>query len=127
MRWHGAGEVYAEPVLFERAVNNLVENALRHTTSGGSIVISVAADATGTQIEVKDTGAGISPEHLPHIFNRFYRADPSRSSEGSGLGLALVKSIVDLHAGSVEASSVVGRGTVVTMTFPSKSPQESNS
>jgi two-component system heavy metal sensor histidine kinase CusS len=127
MRWHGAGEVYAEPVLFERAVNNLVENALRHTISGGSIVISVAADAAGTQIEVKDTGGGISPEHLPHIFNRFYRADPSRSSEGSGLGLALVKSIVDLHGGSVEASSVVGLGTVVTMTFPSKSSQESNS
>jgi two-component system heavy metal sensor histidine kinase CusS len=120
MRWHGAGEVYAEPLLFERALNNLVENALRHTTSGGSIVISVATDAAGAQIEVKDTGCGISPEHLPYIFNRFYRADPSRSSEGSGLGLALVKSIVDLHSGSVEASSVVGRGTVVTMTFPNK-------
>jgi two-component system heavy metal sensor histidine kinase CusS len=122
MSCEGSGDVYADPVLFERAVNNLVENAVRHMSAGGSIVVSIAVGATHSEIVVKDTGCGIAPEHLPYIFNRFYRADPSRSSEGSGLGLALVKSIVDLHGGSVEASSVVGRGTVVTMTFPTKRP-----
>jgi two-component system heavy metal sensor histidine kinase CusS len=67
---------------------------------------------------VKDTGAGIAAEHLPRVFDRFYRADSSRSSEGLGLGLALVKSITDLHGGSAEIESQVGLGTTVTLTFP---------
>ena len=116
----GEGDVDAEPMLFGRAVSNLVENALRFTPAGGTIQISIAAAARHSQISVKDTGCGIAPEHLPRIFDRFYRADSSRSSEGSGLGLALVKSIMDLHGGSALVESEVGRGTTVTLTFPNK-------
>jgi len=101
-------------MLFSRAVNNLVENAIHHTPAGGSITISTA-DST---VSVKDTGRGIAPEHLPRVFDRFYRADPSRSSEGVGLGLALVKSIMDLHGGSAQIESTPGRGTTVTLGFP---------
>ena len=67
---------------------------------------------------MKDTGCGIAAEHLPRVFDRFYRIDSSRSSQGSGLGLALVKSIMDLHGGSAVVESEVDRGTVVTLTFP---------
>ena len=73
-----------------------------------------------SQVSVKDTGSGIAAEHLPRVFDRFYRADPSRSSQGSGLGLALVKSIMDLHGGSAVVESEVDRGTTVTLTFPSQ-------
>jgi signal transduction histidine kinase len=67
---------------------------------------------------VKDTGRGISAEHLPRVFDRFYRADPSRSSDGVGLGLALVKSIMDLHGGSAQIASEPGHGATVTLSFP---------
>jgi two-component system heavy metal sensor histidine kinase CusS len=117
----GEGDIEAEPMLFGRAVSNLVENALRFTPAGGTIQISIAAGAEHSQVSVKDTGCGIAPEHLPRVFDRFYRADSSRSSEGSGLGLALVKSIMDLHGGSALVESEVDRGTTVTLTFPNKS------
>jgi two-component system heavy metal sensor histidine kinase CusS len=116
----GQGDVYADPTLFGRAVSNLVENALHHTSAGGTILISIAADAGRSEISVKDTGCGIAAQHVPHVFDRFYRADSSRSSQGAGLGLALVKSITDLHGGSATVSSEVGRGTIVTITFPDK-------
>jgi two-component system heavy metal sensor histidine kinase CusS len=112
------GEIYADPMLFERALNNLVENGLRHTPPGGSVSISMNATPAGSEITVADTGCGISAEHLPHVFDRFYRADSSRSSQGTGLGLAIVKSIVELHGGTVTAHSGKSRGTIVTLTFP---------
>jgi signal transduction histidine kinase len=112
-------------MLFDRAVSNLVENALRYTPAGGSIIITIASGAAQSEISVKDTGCGIAPEHIPRVFDRFYRADPSRSSQGAGLGLALVKSITDLHGGTATASSEVGRGTTVNVTFPSKAVSES--
>ena len=105
-------------MLFGRAVSNLVENALRFTPAGGTILISLVTRAGHCEVAVKDTGCGIAAEHLPRVFDRFYRADSSRSSQGSGLGLALVKSIADLHGGSVKLESEVGRGTIVTLTFP---------
>ena len=114
----GAGDIYADPMLFDRAVSNLVENALRHTPPGGMILISITAGAAQSEISVNDTGCGIAPEHLPRVFDRFYRADSSRSSQGAGLGLALVKSITDLHGGTATVQSEVGRGTIVTLTFP---------
>jgi two-component system heavy metal sensor histidine kinase CusS len=117
----GQGEIYADPTLFGRAVSNLVENALRFTSAGGTIQISVAATAAHSQISVADTGCGIAEEHLPRVFDRFYRIDSSRSSQGSGLGLALVKSITDLHGGSATVKSEVDRGTSVTLTFPNQS------
>ena len=116
----GQGEVYADPVLFGRAVSNLVDNAVHFTPDGGRIAISLTTNQEEAKITVQDTGCGIAAEHLPRIFDRFYRADASRSSEGTGLGLALVKSIADLHGGSVSVESEVGRGTLVTLRFPSK-------
>jgi two-component system heavy metal sensor histidine kinase CusS len=114
----GEGEAYADPVLFERAVSNLVDNALRFTPEDGKIQISVTVTAAHSEVTVSDSGCGIAPKHLPRVFGRFYRADSSRSSDGAGLGLALVKSIVDLHGGSARIESEVNRGTTVTLTFP---------
>jgi len=116
----GEGEIYADPVLFGRALSNLVDNALRFTPQGGTIRISMAVHAASSQISVGDTGCGIAAEHLPRVFDRFYRADSSRSSNGAGLGLALVKSIVDLHGGSAKIESEVNRGTTVILTCPNK-------
>ena len=117
----GETKFLADEMLFGRAVSNLLENALRHTSAGGRILISIANRGAQSEIAVKDTGSGIGAEHLPRVFDRFYRADPSRSSEGLGLGLALVKSITDLHGGSATIESQVGRGTTVTLTFPKAS------
>jgi len=116
----GEGEIYADPVLFSRAVSNLVDNALRFTADGGTIIISIVTGAAISHVVIEDTGCGIAPEHIPRVFDRFYRADASRSSEGTGLGLALVKSIADLHGGSATVKSEVGRGTIVTLTFPNQ-------
>lgn len=117
---HGDAEVFADPILFNRAISNLVDNALRFTTEGRGIRISIGASGRGSEVSVRDSGSGISPEHLPHVFDRFYRGDKSRSSAGTGLGLSLVKSIVDLHHGSVSVESSPGLGTTVTLIFPGK-------
>ncbi len=122
----GQGEVYADPVLFGRAVSNLVDNAVRFTPDRGRISISLATNPHGAEITVEDTGCGVAADHLPRLFDRFYRVDPSRSSEGTGLGLALVKSIVDLHGGSVAVASELGQGTRVTLKFPGKTQTETS-
>src|SRR3984893_2215334 len=116
----GEGQIFADPALFSRALNNLVENALRFTPDGGTIRISAEVNAAHAQVSVSDSGSGIAPEHLPHVFDRFYRADSSRSSAGAGLGLSLVKSIVDLHGGSATIHSEVGRGTTVVLLLPNR-------
>jgi two-component system heavy metal sensor histidine kinase CusS len=116
----GDADVFADPILFNRAISNLVDNALRFTSEGGEIRISIQASNNGSEVSVRDSGSGISPEHLPHVFDRFYRSDKSRSSAGTGLGLSLVKSIVDLHGGLVSIESEIGRGTAVILTFPHK-------
>jgi two-component system, OmpR family, heavy metal sensor histidine kinase CusS len=117
----GEGEIYGDPVLFSRAVSNLVDNALRFTPDGGAIQLSLAVRAAHSEVAVSDSGCGIAPAHLPRVFDRFYRVDSSRSSAGAGLGLALVKSIVDLHGGSAKIESEVYRGTTVVLIFPNKS------
>jgi two-component system heavy metal sensor histidine kinase CusS len=116
----GQGEVHADPSLFRRAVSNLVDNALRFSPDNGKIQISVATRNNRSEISVNDTGCGIAAEHLPRVFDRFYRIDPSRSSYGAGLGLALVRSITDLHGGSATLQSQIGRGTVAIISFPEK-------
>jgi len=118
IRCHGEGTFVADEMLFSRAVNNLVENAVHHTPAGGSIEITIATRGQLSEVSVKDTGAGIAPEHLPRVFDRFYRADSARTSEGVGLGLALVKSIMDLHGGTAQIESEPGQGTTVTLSFP---------
>lgn len=114
----GEGAFFADEMLFSRAVNNLIENALRHTPAGGRIDIAIANHDSRSDVSVSDTGTGIAAEHLPRVFDRFYRADTSRSSEGVGLGLALVKSIMDLHGGTARIESKSGKGTTVTLSFP---------
>jgi two-component system heavy metal sensor histidine kinase CusS len=121
----GDGEVYADARLFDRALSNLLDNALRFTPNGGKITIATETKTDCTELAIEDTGCGIPPQHLPRIFDRFYRAESSRSSQGTGLGLALVKSITDLHGGSVEVASEVNRGTTVTLTFPAKPMDDS--
>jgi two-component system, OmpR family, heavy metal sensor histidine kinase CusS len=114
----GNGQIHADPDLFERALANLLDNALRFTPENSSIKITLSDQNTDFDIAVSDSGCGIAAEHLPHVFDRFYRAEPSRGSDGAGLGLALVKSILELHGGSVAIQSEVGRGTVVKLRFP---------
>ncbi|HEV2017820.1 MAG TPA: ATP-binding protein [Gemmatimonadaceae bacterium] len=112
--------VHADRTALEQILLNLVENALRHTSEGGSITVDTAAARNGILLEVSDTGTGIPHEHLPRIFERFYRADSGRSREagGTGLGLAIVKHLVEAHGGSVSAESVVGAGTTIRIFFP---------
>src|SRR6185436_4775886 len=110
----------ADPILLRRAIGNLLSNALEHTPAGGRIALRAQARSTSLEVQVEDTGCGIEAEHLPRLFDRFYRVDPSRSGErhGTGLGLALVKSIVELHGGTVSIRSVPGQGTTVVLHFP---------
>lgn len=100
------------------AVGNLVKNALEHTQRGDRILVKWRQSPCLTQIIVEDTGKGIHPEDLYHIFKRFYRSRFSRDTQGIGLGLPLAKSIIEAHKGSIEVSSVLGRGTVFTVNFP---------
>ncbi len=112
--------------LFQRAVGNLVQNAVAHTPRDGEVRVE-ARDSDGQLVvSVMDTGAGIPAEHLPRLFDRFYRADPARTRNkgGTGLGLAIVQSIARLHGGMVAISSQVGRGTIVTLTFTSAAAVE---
>ncbi len=116
----GDAEIQGDRLLFGRAVSNLVENALRFTSAGGTIQIVVQTNGTGAKVSVRDSGSGIPAEHLPRVFDRFYRVDKSRSLHGTGLGLALVKSIMDLHGGSAVVESKVDQGTTFTLMFPNK-------
>jgi signal transduction histidine kinase len=99
---------------------NLLGNAIKHTESGGHITITAWQEEAALLVSVSDTGAGIAPEHLPHIFDRFYRADRSRAraTGGSGLGLAIVKGVVAAHHGRVWAESEVGIGSTFTINLP---------
>lgn len=122
LRCAGEANFFADEMLFSRALSNLVENAAHHTPAGGTIEISIADRGANSEVSVKDTGVGIAADHLPRIFDRFYRVDSARSSEGVGLGLALVKSIMDLHGGSAQIESQVDRGTIVRLSFPARGP-----
>jgi signal transduction histidine kinase len=112
--------VRADPRRVGQVVHNLIANALRYTPAGGSIRLTAAAVAGAVRVEVADTGSGIAPEHLPHIFDRFYRVDPSRAREtgGSGLGLTIAKRLVEAHGGSIGVESAVGAGSRFWFTLP---------
>ncbi|GLV56828.1 two-component sensor histidine kinase [Dictyobacter sp. S3.2.2.5] len=100
---------------------NLLDNAIRYTNPGGSVQVDLLVNVSEVQFIVQDTGIGIAPEHLPHIFERFYRADPSRTrtrSSGTGLGLSIVEWIVRKHEGSIEVSSQVGQGSCFIVHLP---------
>jgi two-component system sensor histidine kinase BaeS len=112
-----ADQVIADPDRIEQAIENLVGNALRHTPSGGTITLSAThADGMAT-LSVSDSGGGIAPEHLPHVFERFYKVDAARASEstGSGLGLSITKAIIERHGGTIRVTSEPGRTTFTVL------------
>jgi two-component system sensor histidine kinase BaeS len=115
-----AAAVNADPMRIRQALSNLVSNAVQYTPAGGSIVVSVDTSGDVVTLAVRDTGAGIAAEHLPHLFDRFYRAESSRSRStgGSGLGLAITKHLVDAHGGTLEVTSAVGRGSTFSIRLP---------
>ena len=106
---------------------NLLDNALRYTPSGGTVTVSLGQMDQRVVIAVADTGSGIAPEHVPHLFERFYRAEPARDrdSGGSGLGLAIVKEIAAAHGGSVHVESEMGKGSVFTVALPVAAREDS--
>lgn len=114
-----ARTIYADPTAVHQILSNLTENALRHTLTGEIVVFSSLEDG-GTWLGVRDTGIGISADHLPRIFERFYRADPGRSREagGTGLGLAIVRHLAEAHGGKVKAESEPGVGTTIAVWLP---------
>ncbi|WP_298402763.1 ATP-binding protein [uncultured Chloroflexus sp.] len=116
----GLPDIEVDPQRIAQVLGNLISNALRHTPAGGVVRVTVAADPDGIVFSVTDTGPGINPADLPHIFDRFYRADRARtrSSGGAGLGLAIARRLVEAHGGQIWAESELGRGTTVRFRLP---------
>ncbi|MEV0444524.1 HAMP domain-containing sensor histidine kinase [Streptomyces spectabilis] len=122
LRARAEGEPWltADPLRLRQAIGNLVSNAVRHTPAGGSVTVTSRVVSGRVAIEVADTGTGIAAADLPHVFDRFWRADKSRTraTGGSGLGLAIVRNLVQAHGGTVTAESTPGRGTTFTLHLP---------
>ncbi len=120
----GAEIVTGDPMRLEQALQNLAANALRHTPRGGSVRLAAAVDGDAVLVKVTDSGSGIPSEHLDHVFDRFYKVDPARGGQtrGSGLGLSIVKAIVERHNGTVTATSRPGEGATFTIKFPPERP-----
>ena len=115
----------ADPLRLEQVICNLLENALKYTPEKGRITLSAREESEVVVLRVSDDGAGILPGDLPHIFERFYRADKARTrgQGGTGLGLSIVKHIVQTHGGSVHAESTYGQGTTIVMRLPKRSEE----
>jgi two-component system phosphate regulon sensor histidine kinase PhoR len=114
----GLPAVNADAERLRQVLINLVENALRFTRTHGTISISTVQQPGEIEVLVRDTGVGMSREHLPHLFERFYKVDRSRRDGGTGLGLAIVKEIVEAHGGRVWADSKEGEGSTFGFTLP---------
>ncbi len=121
----GVDPVWMAPEKMSRVLRNLLANAIRHTPAGGQITLTAETQGESVALMVSDTGEGIAPEDLPRVFERFYRAEKSRSREGysdepggAGLGLAIVRELVEAHGGRIEARSAPGRGTTMVITLP---------
>ncbi|EOD66652.1 sensor histidine kinase, partial [Amycolatopsis vancoresmycina] len=116
----GETVVHADPVRLRQVVGNLVTNAVRHTPPGGRVTIRTSSTVDTVTLAVADTGTGIAAADLPHVFDRFWRAEKSRSRQtgGSGLGLAIVRHLVQAHGGTVTAESEVDTGSTFTVRLP---------
>ena len=112
--------VQGNPEMLRRLFSNLLDNAVKYTGEAGSVDVVLSRQAQGAIVTVRDTGIGIGAEDLPHVFETFWRADPSRSREtgSAGLGLSICRSIAEVHGGSISAHSELGRGTCLTVTIP---------
>jgi signal transduction histidine kinase len=110
--------VEGEPANLQRMVANLLDNALKYTAEGGRVAVALNASRNEAVIVFEDNGIGISEENLPRIFDRFYRCDKSRHQSGKGLGLSLVKAVVQDLGGNIHVSSQYGHGTVITVSLP---------
>ncbi len=107
--------------MIQRMISNLLDNAVKYTPEGGNIHVTAhSVNRQSIQISIKDTGMGISPTDLPHIYERFYRCDPSRSLPGTGLGLSFAKAIANVHGGDITVASEVNRGSTFTIVLPGK-------
>jgi heavy metal sensor kinase len=108
-----------DPRMIQRILANLLDNAIKYTPSGGSVRVSLSAiDGGEALVTVQDTGMGIPPDDLPHIFERFYRCDQSRSEPGTGLGLSLARALARAHRGDITVTSTLGQGSTFTLTLP---------
>ena len=107
--------IISSATLIELVINNLISNAIKFTDNGGKVLISLKEDGDNVVISVSDTGCGISKEVGEHIFDKFFQGDCSRSTEGNGLGLALVKKVIDVIGGQISVESVVGKGSTFTI------------
>jgi signal transduction histidine kinase len=110
--------VLADRVRIEQAAANLIDNAVKYTPAGGSVVVDVETLDGRAILRVRDTGQGIAASELPRIWERLFRGDRSRTTRGLGLGLSLVKAIIEAHGGSVNADSEPGKGSVFTLSLP---------
>ena len=115
-----------DPGRIRQVIGNLLDNAIRHTDRGGMASVRLSEGGDHLEITVTDTGAGIPAEHLPHVFDRFYRVDMSRSRDtgGSGLGLAIAAELVRLHGGSIGVESEVGEGSLFRVRLPIGTSQQ---
>lgn len=120
----GNAQITANQTLFGQAVGNVLNNALQHTAAGGAVNIEVLSGPANIEVSIQDTGSGIDAADLPHVTEQFYRTATSRAARlgGMGLGLSIVKSIVEWHRGTMEISSAMGQGTRVRLVFP-QNPQ----
>lgn len=113
-----AADLRVDPLRLEQALQNLVANALRHTPPDGTVSLTASRRDDRVLLQVRDTGRGIPPEHLPHLFERFYKADASRSEQGSGLGLSIVRAIAERHGGIVRVTSRPDEETIFEIDLP---------
>ncbi|MBT9149295.1 MAG: ATP-binding protein [Dehalococcoidia bacterium] len=115
----------AEEERILQVLTNLLDNAIKFTPAGGKIIISAESEGESVLVTVEDTGVGIPADSLPHVFERFYKADKARSSEGTGLGLAIARHIVQAHGGEIWVKSKEGQGSVFSFRMPATKSRES--